>query len=45
MFGEKPKNQDKPIQFGTPGQHTKNLDRYGLQILMQLFDTLQVIHL
>ena len=23
-FGEKSKNQDKLIQSGTPGQHTKN---------------------
>ena len=26
FFGEKPKNRDKLIQSGTPGQHTKNRD-------------------
>ena len=24
-FGEKSKSRDKLLQFGTPGQHTKNL--------------------
>ena len=26
LFGEKPKNWDKLIQSGTPGQHAKNRD-------------------
>ena len=38
LFGEKSEKCDKLIQFGTPGQHTKNRDYSGKTGTVGMFE-------